>query len=108
MVFWSRDFVCLLLFPSFVKIQISRYCCWVQTLEAVTKAEECFCCTKLFGARGSWKQLQMMENYHRSAWVSVLLSRRVVLRNSRHRIKKPKERAMHTSMYEQGLTEKSR
>ena len=30
MVFWSSDFVCLLLFPSFVKIQISRYFCWVQ------------------------------------------------------------------------------
>ena len=29
------------------------------------------------------------------------------LKNSRHRIKKPKERAIHTSMYEQGLTTKS-
>ena len=82
------------------KFQISRMCC---SLEAVTKREECFCCTKLIGARGSWKQLQVIENYHLSAWVSVLLSRRVGLRNSRHRIKKPKERAIHTSMYKQGL-----
>ena len=93
-------FFCLLLFPSFAKIQISRMCC---SLEAVTKTEECFCCTKLIGARGSWKELQVIENYHLSAWVSVLLSRRVGLRNSRHRIKKPKERAIHTSMYKQGL-----
>ena len=63
--------------------------------------------TKLSGARESWKQFQIIKNYHRSAWVSILLSRRVGLKNSRHRIKKPKERAIHTSMYEQGLTTKS-
>ena len=45
MVCLSRDFVCLPLFPSFVKIQISRYffsrckctCC---SSDAVTKASE--------------------------------------------------------------------
>ena len=62
---------------------------------------------KLSGARESWNQFQIIKNYHRSAWVSILLSRRVGLKNSRHRIKKPKERAIHTSMYEQGLTTKS-
>ena len=54
--------------------------------------------TQLSGAEGSWKQFQIIKNYHRSAWVSILLSRRVGLRNSRHRIKEPKERAIHTSI----------